>query len=159
MKTISIDNKTEIESIINSCKHCIVSTVSPDGMPYSVPMNFGYHEGEVILHSAPEGTHIENIKQNNNVCIVFCTDGTLVYQHKEVACSYRMRARSVLCFGKVNFVETTEAKILVMNKLMAHYTDNEFKFSKPAIENVKVWIVKIEKITAKAFAVPHRKTI
>ncbi len=159
MKTISIDNKTEIESIINSCKHCIVSTASPDGMPYSVPMNFAYHEGEVILHSAPEGTHIENIKQNNNVCIVFCTDGTLVYQHKEVACSYRMRARSVLCFGKVNFVETTEAKILVMNKLMAHYTDNEFKFSKPAIENVKVWIVKIEKITAKAFAVPHRKSI
>jgi nitroimidazol reductase NimA-like FMN-containing flavoprotein (pyridoxamine 5'-phosphate oxidase superfamily) len=158
MKTIAIDNKNEIEVLIRSCKHCVVSTVSPEGMPYSVPMNFAYHDGQIILHSAPTGTHLQNIEQNNHICVVFCTDGTLVYQHKEVACSYRMRAASVICFGKVSFVENEDAKILLMNELMAHYTKNEFKYSKPAIQNVKVWVVEIEKITAKAFAVPHRKT-
>lgn len=159
MKTITIDSKTEIEAIIRSCKHCVVSTVSPEGMPYSVPMNFAYHNGQIILHSAPTGSHLQNIEQNNNVCVVFCTDGTLVYQHKEVACSYRMRSESVICFGKVHFIEAIEDKILIMNKLMAHYTQNEFKYSKPAIENVKVWVMEIEKMTAKAFGVPHRKTI
>jgi hypothetical protein len=157
MKTISIDNKAEIEAIILACKHCVVSTVSPEGMPYSVPMNFAYHKGQIILHSAPNGTHLQNIEQNNNVCVVFCTDGTLVYQHKEVACSYRMRAESVICFGKVRFVEVVADKMLLMNKLMAHYTQNEFKYSKPAIENVKVWVMDIEKMTGKAFGVPHKK--
>lgn len=158
MKTIAIDSKSEMEAIIRSCKHCIVSTVSPEGMPYSVPMNFAYHDDKIILHSAPTGTHLQNIEQNNNVCIVFCTDGTLVYQHKEVACSYRMRAESVICFGKVSFVESMEEKMEFMNKFMTHYTQNEFKYSKPAIQNVKVWVVQIEKMTAKSFAVPHRKT-
>jgi len=157
MKTITIDNKAEIEAIILSCKHCVVSTVSPEGMPYSVPMNFAFYDGQIILHSAPTGTHLQNIEQNNTICVVFCTDGKLVYQHKEVACSYRMRAESAICFGKVRFIEAAEDKLLLMNKLMAHYTNNEFKYSKPALDNVKVWVVEIEKITAKAFAVPHKK--
>lgn len=159
MKTILVENKAEIEEIIRSCKHCVISTVSLEGLPYSVPMNFAYCDGQIILHSAPTGTHLKNIEHNNNICVVFCTDGKLVYQHKEVACSYRMRAQSVVCMGKVRFIEAAEDKIEVMNKLMAHYTNNEFKYSKPAIQNVKVWIVDIDKITAKAFAVPHRKTV
>lgn len=159
MKTIFIDNKTEITEIIRSCKHCVISTVSPEGLPYSVPMNFAYSDEQLILHSAPTGTHLKNIENNNNICVVFCTDGQLVYQHKEVACSYRMRAQSVVCTGKVRFIETDDEKIELMNKLMSHYTNNEFKYSKPAIQNVKVWIVDIEKMTAKSFAVPHRKTI
>jgi nitroimidazol reductase NimA-like FMN-containing flavoprotein (pyridoxamine 5'-phosphate oxidase superfamily) len=157
MKTIALDNIAEIESIIHSCKHCVVSTVSPEGLPYSVPMNFAYNDGQIILHSAPTGTHLQNIEHNNNICVVFCSDGTLVYQHKEVACSYRMRAESVICFGKVRFVEDIEDKMLLMNKLMAHYTQNEFKYSKPAIGNVKVWVMDIEKMTGKAFGVPHKK--
>lgn len=158
MKTINIESKEEIEAIINSCKHCVVSTVSIEGMPYSVPMNFVFHNGQLILHSAPTGTHLQNIENNNSICAVFCTDGKLVYQHKEVACSYRMRAQSVVCFGKVSFVENIDDKILLMNRLMAHYTQNEFNYSKPAIQNVKVWIVEIDKITGKSFAVPHRKS-
>lgn len=159
MKTINIESRTEIDEIIKSCKHCVVSTVSVEGMPYSVPMNFAYHDNKIILHSAPTGTHLKNLEQNNNVCVVFCTDGKLVYQHKEVACSYRMRAQSVVCFGKVRFVENAGDKETILNKLMAHYTDNKFKYSKPAIQNVKVWIVDIDRITAKSFAVPHKKPI
>lgn len=156
MKTITLTDKTEIEEIIRSCKHCVVSTVSPDGLPYSIPMNFAYTNNQIILHSAPIGTHLNHIQHNNQVCVVFCTDGHLVYQHKEVACSYRMRSKSVICKGRVSFIESDEDKIQVMNMLMKHYTANEFKYSKPAISNVKVWIVDINEMTAKAFAVPHK---
>ncbi len=158
MKTINIDSKEENEAIIKSSKYCVVSTVNPDGMPYSVPMNFAYNNGQLILHSAPTGTHLQNIEHTNSICIVFCTDGKVVYQHKDVACSYRMRAQSVVCFGKVSFIENIDDKILLMNKLMEHYTQNDFKYSKPAIQNVKVWLVKIEKMTGKSFAVPHQKS-
>jgi len=159
MKTEYIENRSEMEAIITSCKYCVLSTVSPEGYPYSVPMNFAFDNGKIILHSAPTGTHLQHIEKNNTVCVVFCTDGKLVYQHKEVACSYRMRAESVVCFGKVSFIESDEDKLQIMNKFMVHYTQNEFTYSKPAIRNVKVWIVEVEKMTAKAFAVPHKKSI
>ena len=32
----------------------------------------------------------------------------LVYMHRQVACSYSMKSRSVICHGKVHFVEDME---------------------------------------------------
>jgi hypothetical protein len=34
---------------------------------------------------------------------------------------------------------------------MKNYTDRQFKYSNPAVSNVKVWRVKVDEITAKAF--------
>jgi len=34
---------------------------------------------------------------------------------------------------------------------MKNYTDRPFKYSKPALVNVKVWRVTVEEMTAKAF--------
>jgi len=34
---------------------------------------------------------------------------------------------------------------------MKNYTDRTFKYSTPALENVKVWKMKITEMTAKAF--------
>ena len=90
------------------------------------------------------------------VSAVFCAGNELVYQHKEVACSYRMRSQSVVCKGLVHFVEADEQKVVELNKLMKQYTQNEFKYSKPAIRNVKVWIVEVHEMTAKAFGMPHK---
>jgi hypothetical protein len=38
-----------------------------------------------------------------------------------------------------------------MNLMMSQYSDREFKFSKPAIENVGIIKVAIKKISAKEF--------
>jgi len=38
-----------------------------------------------------------------------------------------------------------------MNILMRNYTDREFKYSTPALRNVKVWRVKVDEMTGKSF--------
>jgi len=156
MKTIQITDQSEIEQIIQQCAYCVVSVVQPDGMPYSFPMNFAYESGRIILHSGPEGSHLRCLASNNAVSVVFCVGDELVYQHKEVACSYRMRSKSVVCKGRVRFVESDEQKVVELNKLMKQYTPKEFRYSAPAIRNVKVWIVDISEMTARAFGVPHK---
>lgn len=156
MKTVQITDCTEMEKIILSCSYCVVSLVQPDGTPYSFPMNFAYEPGRIILHSGPDGSHLRALEKNNAVSVVFCAGNELVYQHKEVACSYRMRSQSVVCKGLVHFVEADEHKVIELNKLMKQYTQNEFKYSKPAIRNVKVWIVEVHEMTAKAFGMPHK---
>jgi nitroimidazol reductase NimA-like FMN-containing flavoprotein (pyridoxamine 5'-phosphate oxidase superfamily) len=59
----------------------------------------------------------------------------------------------VLVEGKVEFVDDFDEKTRLLKVLMQQYSDREFKFSKPAVENVGVLKVKIEKISAKQFGV------
>ena len=114
-------------------------------------MNFGYADGKIILHSGPEGKHVSLITLNNRICVTFCSERKLVNQHPDVACSYSMFSKSVVCKGRVSFIEDLSEKEDAMNLTMKNYTDRPFKYSKPALSNVKVWCVTIDEMTAKAF--------
>ena len=140
-----------MESIINQCDICFLGMIETDGTPYVIPMNFGYLNNEIILHSAPEGKHLSLLEFNNKVCITFCTDHKLVYQHPDVACSYSMTSKSVVCKGAVTFIYDLTEKEEKLSCLMHNYTDRPFKFSAPALRNVKVWSVKVTEMTGKAF--------
>lgn len=151
MKTFTIEDKQRIESVILQCDVCFVGITDLEGNPYVVPMNFGYENGILYLHSGPEGGKLEMLEHNNNVCITFSTGRKLVYQHEKVACSYSMRSESAICRGKVTFIEDMEAKHRALNIIMHHYTDREFNYSEPALRNVKVWQVPVDRMSGKAF--------
>ena len=97
MKTVIIENKEQVEEIISRCDICFVGITDLEGNPYVIPMNFGYQDGVIYLHSGPTGSSIDMLAKNNRVCITFSVDHELVFQHPKVACSYRMRAKSVIC--------------------------------------------------------------
>lgn len=151
MKTIIIEDKQRIESIILHCDVCFVGITDLEGNPYVVPMNFGYENDVIYLHSNPEGGKVKLIEHNNNVCITFSLGHKLVYQHEKVACSYSMRSESAMCRGKVKFIEDMSEKRRALDVIMRQYTDNEFVYSDPAVQNVKVWQVSIEQMTGKVF--------
>lgn len=157
MKTLVHTDKELIEETISKCSICYVGLADTDGTPYVLPMNFGYQGGTVYLHSAPEGRCISILESNPKVCITFSTDHDLVFQHPEVACSYRMRSKSVLCWGEVQFEENFDKKTEALNIIMKQYSDKDFSYSDPAVKNVKIWIVELDKISCKEFGVPHKK--
>ena len=151
MRTSFITDKIEMESIINQCDICFVGITEADGSPYVFPMNFGYSDGDIILHSGPEGKHLKLLSVDNRICVTFCHDRKLVYQHPDVACSYSMTSKSVVCKGSVSFVDDLDEKIIVLNSMMKKFSTRTFKYSTPALTNVKVWRVKVNEMTAKAF--------
>ena len=157
MRTVSHSNIDFIESVIRSCDVCFVGMVDENGTPYVLPMNFGYMDKMVYLHSAPNGRKIDILNNNKSVCITFSTDSELVYQHQQVACSYRMRSTSVIINGKVEFIEDDSAKWEALDIFMKNYSVDDFKYSKPAVRNVKVWKVKADTITCREFGAPTRK--
>lgn len=157
MKTFHITEQEKIKEIIKECNICFLGVADTDGTPYVLPMNFGYKEGVVYLHSAPEGQVIEIVNKNNKVCVTFCTDSKIVAQHPQVACSYRMKSKSVIVWGEVEFVDDITEKEEALNILMSHYSDAEFTYSLPALKNVKIWKIPVKKVTCKAFAEPHQK--
>ena len=54
MKTLIIEDKQRIESIILHCDACFVGIIDLEGNPYVVPMNFGYENVSSTFTPAPK---------------------------------------------------------------------------------------------------------
>ncbi len=155
MKTLVHTDRELIESVINNCNICFVGMADIDGIPYVIPMNFGYKNNTVYLHSGQEGSSISILGRNPKVCITFNSNPELVFRDQEVACSYRMRSKSVIGWGTVTYEEDFTKKIEALNIIMKHYSDTIFTYSDPAIRNVKIWTVSLDKFTCREFGAPH----
>jgi len=151
MKSKVIDKQEEITSIINKCQVCHVAMVDQQGKPYLVPMNFGFEEGVIYLHSSRSGKKIEILKNNPEVCIEFSTDYFLRYQNEDVACSWSMKYRSVLAYGRVTFIEDETEKVNHLNMIMRNYTPKDFKYNPPSIREVCCWKIVVEKFEGRIY--------
>ena len=159
MKTVSVEELHRIEALIRTCPLCYVGMADEHGVPYVLPMNFGYEDEIIYLHSAQEGHSISILEKNPQVCITFCTDPKLVWQDEEVACSYRMRAESVICHGEVAFEEDYDKKVDALHIIMRQYSGRKFSYSTPSVKNVKIWKVALDNVSAREFGVPGTKAV
>ena len=144
-----LTDRSEMEEIIRKCQVCQIAMVDPDGMPYILPFNFGYEVGILYFHSARTGKKIEILTHNPHVCVEFSTDYLLRFQSEKVGCSYTMKYRSVLAYGKVEFIEDPEQKTRLKNIVMRNYVSGEFTYNQPSMNEVCCWIVRVDKLEGK----------
>ena len=142
----AITDRQELESVLREAAVCRMG-LCDEGKPYVVPMNYGYRDGSVFLHSATEGRKIEILRRNPNVCLEFEKDVELV--PAEAACSFSMKYRSVIASGKAVFLEGTEEKSFGLNAIMLQYTGREFVFPPQALEKIVVLRVDLEECSGK----------
>lgn len=152
MRAKIIDNKALIVEIIKNSKICFLGMTKPGSLPYVLPFNFGTDGEFIYLHSGNAGEKIDCLKKNANVCIAFSNSEQLAHQDKNVACSHFMRYKSALVFGQVEFINDNDEKIVALNTIMQHYTGREdYQYNTPAVNNVLVYKVKMDKISGKTF--------
>jgi nitroimidazol reductase NimA-like FMN-containing flavoprotein (pyridoxamine 5'-phosphate oxidase superfamily) len=152
MRVKILQHREQKEEIIRRCQVCNVAMVDADNHPYVLPFNFAYEDGVLYLHSAPEGRKIDILQKHPSVCVSFSTDYEMYHQNENVACSYSMRYKSVLLYGKVSFIDDLEEKKAVLNRIMGHYTQkDEFTYSLPALKNVKIFKVIISQMDGRTF--------
>ncbi|MEI7499345.1 MAG: pyridoxamine 5'-phosphate oxidase family protein [Bacteroidota bacterium] len=151
MKALPITEHNAFVDIIQRCMWCHLAMTDLDGKPYVIPMNFGFKDDVIYLHGAQHGKKIDILNKHPEVCINFTTDHVLRYQNEQVACSWSMKYRSVLCYGNVEFIKDPEEKISSFHIVMAHYTKGDFKFNPPSIKEVNVWKVKVVKFEGRAY--------
>ena len=150
MRTHFIHDREEIDAILKQCRTCYVA-MSENDVPYVLPMNFAMDGDRVILHSAQSGRMWETIKKNPKVCINWTLGEDLAWQDLEVACSYRVKSKSVIIEGTAEIIDDTNEKERLFRHFMTQYSDLTFKFNAPAIRNVGVIVVPITRLTAKEF--------
>ena len=152
MRTFFIEDREKIDIVIKDCKVCYVAA-SAGNVPYILPMNFALEGDVVILHSAQSGRMWETLKENPMACINWTRGESLAWQNERVGCSYRMISTSVLVEGNVEFVEDYAEKERCLHLLMAQYSHLQFRFNVPAVNNVGIMKVHMDKVTAKEFGV------
>ena len=121
------------------------------GKPYVIPLNFGFRDDVIYMHGAQEGKKIDALKKNPEVCVNFSLDHALRYQSEQVACSWSMKYRSVLCYGKAEFIPDPDEKTEALRIIMAQYSGNDFTFNPPSIREVNVWKVPVEKFEGRVY--------
>ena len=146
-KDKEIKDKKELELIIRKANVCRIA-LSDNNMPYIVPVNFGYKDNSLYIHSATEGKKIEIIKKNNNVCFEMDIDHELSIS--EAPCSCSMKYRSIIGFGKAFIVEDLKEKQEALDVIVNQYFPNTiYQYNEKRIRDVLIIKVKINYMTGK----------
>ena len=140
-----------IEEILKMCKICRLAMVD-DGMPYVVPLNFGYTilDGNVLelyFHSALEGRKLDVLRRNNKVCAEISHEGEPLYA--EVPCKSGTYYSSVIGFGEATIIEDVDEKCKALAVLFKHQADREVTFTAEQAATVCVFKVVSTDFTGK----------
>ena len=146
-KEKEIAEKKVLDEIIDEAMVCRLGLY--DGTrPYIVPMSFGYREGNLYFHSAPEGRKIDILKKHPEVFFEIDIPGSTVESVE--ACGWSMNYRSVMGEGTAEFMHTVSEQKEALNIIMEHYSGRkDWDFPERMLEKTLVFTVKIETATAK----------
>lgn len=142
-----------IKEILNQSEVCRVA-LCDDGKPYIVPMNFGYQDQTLYLHSATQGRKIDILRKNNNLC--FQADIKTGLITSKIPCDWGMTYLSVIGSGKAYFLHDPADKKGALDLIMNKYSpgtssspEKTFQYSDEAMGSVTIIKVEIEEITGK----------
>jgi uncharacterized protein len=145
-KDRKITDQDEIEAILDEAMVCRIG-FADGGNPYVVPLSFGYEDGAVYIHSAPEGKKIVMLEKNPRCCFeVDCCDRVI---RSDKPCSWGMRYRSVIGYGRAAFLTDPEEKRHGLNCIVQHYGGGTHAFSDRDIASVSVIRIAVESMTGK----------
>jgi uncharacterized protein len=134
--------KDILNLILNEADYCVIA-LSKNDCPYTVPMNFGYKNNNLYLHSSLKGKKIEILNMNNKVSFSVVIKTELV--KNRIACNWGMDYMSIIGKGTVHFIENYDKKIEALDIIMSKYSknkNNSFEYLETAIN--KIILIKIE---------------
>ncbi len=134
------------ESIIERANVCRLA-MCEKGVPYVVPLCFGYEVGALYFHSATEGRKLEILKDNPKVCFEMDVDWELVRSGNRC----NMKYRSVIGNGHATLVEEPADKRHALDLIMRHYHQEPFAYPEATLKRTAIIKVEIEEMTGKAY--------
>ncbi len=121
---------------------------SIDNKAQIVPVNYGYNDHKLYIHSAPRGSKIEWIRQNPKICFEIELPHEIITG--EAACDWTTKYRSIIGHGHIRIEDHEEQKIAGLDIIMnAHGGDGTYEYNKRALGRMMILVIDIESYTAK----------
>ena len=136
----------EIEALLGEAQVVRIALADENG-PYIVPLCFGYEPGALYIHSSHKGKKIEMVRSNPRVC--FEADICNGVVKADRPCSWGMRYRSVIGYGRAEVLAGAEEKRHGLGCIVQHYGSGTYEFSEAELGSVTVIRIVIESMTGK----------
>jgi nitroimidazol reductase NimA-like FMN-containing flavoprotein (pyridoxamine 5'-phosphate oxidase superfamily) len=142
-KKLSMEESIEI---LNKNEIGILSTISENGYPYGVPLNYVYFNNSIYFHCAKDGHKLDNIRICDKVS--FCVTCDIELLPDKFDTNYK----SVILFGKASESDENE-KLEVLLRFIKKYSSEFLDSGKDYIEkfknSAKIYKINIEHIAGK----------
>ena len=123
-----IKNKMSQENaviILRNGEHGTLGTISDNGYPYTVVVNYVLFEGKIYFHSAKEGHKIDNIISNSKVSF------SVVGEAKIVKETFTTNYSSVTLFGNAKVIPNNK---VILFEFIKKYSDGFLSEGKKYID-------------------------
>ena len=137
----------EAVALLNKAEYGVLSTVSENGKPYGVPLNFCIINDCIYFHCAVEGQKIDNIKQNKLVS--FCAVGNTELLPDKFGTKYE----SIIVSGEVEEVFDMNKQMAMeglLHKYSPEFFDKGIKYIEGLRDKTRVFKITINTLTGKA---------
>lgn len=148
-----VTDHKEIMAIIAQCDVCrLAFNDEKEGVPYVLPLNFGYSEddnGNVVLyfHGATAGYKYDVMARDPRVSFEMDCNHRLYSDESRGYCT--MEYQSVIGRGTLEIITDREKKIEALTIMTDNYHAEHFEFSQTAVDRTTVMMLRVEKMTAK----------
>lgn len=114
-------SQEECIALLKRERRAVLSVVTEDGYPYASPVNHWYCEadGKLYFHGGMTGHKIDCMKANDRVCLCVMDGGTPVED------GWWQRVKSVVVFGRVEFIEDYDRVVEISRALSHQFTQDE----------------------------------
>lgn len=137
----------ETIALLEAGEYGVLSSISENGYPYGVPINYIYHDGKIYVHSAMKGHKVKNFTRDSKVS--FCVVAEAELLQEDVNTMFK----SVIAFGKIRELTEVEDKQrvfeLMIRKLCPDYISSGLAYVKENRDAARVYEIEIEHLTGK----------
>ena len=114
-------DETECIDILTKEPRGVLSVLGDDGYPYGMPVNHYYcpEDGRLYFHGGKKGYKIDALRQHDKAS--FCVYDSGFRREGEWA----LNIRSVIVFGRVEFIEDQDRVYEISRRLSRKFTDDE----------------------------------
>ena len=117
-KDRAMNTSREMELLLERMPVGRLAVTTADG-PYAVAVNYLFVEGGIYFHSAQTGRKIEALRADSRVCFLVDEVGPLVLFER--GCGITQIYKSVVCFGKAEFVEDPVEKRRILESMVQKF--------------------------------------
>jgi hypothetical protein len=140
-------SKDEALTLLMKAEYGVLSTVTEDGKPYGVPLNFCMIGNGIYFHCAVEGQKIDNIEKNKSVS--FCVVG----KTEVLPVKFATRYESVIVTGEIEEVFDPDKQIALeglLQKYSAEFVEKGLEYIEGFKNKTRVFKINVTELSGKA---------
>ena len=112
-------SKEECEEILTREPRGVLALLGDYDYPYALPMSHVYVDGKIYFHSGQKGHRTDSMRRHDKASFCVYDSGVQKEGH------WSLNIRSVIVFGRIEFIEDQETIYSICRKLCHKFTDDE----------------------------------